>query len=310
MNAADLVAALPAAARRRAESHGAVGRGWLDGLRARLDDLADRWGLSLEAVLDGGSEALALAVRRVDGRAAVLKLAPPWANVAGPQTRLLQAAQGRGYAELYALDAAAGAILIERLGRRLDQMGWTPDAEMAALCAVFRDAWTVSLDPAGLMDGRAKAQSLIAFIEATAAELDHPLSAAVISRARAYAEDRATAHDGTRAVIAHGDGHAANALQGADGVFRFIDPDGLFIEPAYDLGVLMREWPDDILAGDAPARGRARSRMLADHCGVDAEAVWRWGYLETVSTGLLCCKLDIPDWPQMFQVAEAWARAD
>ena len=310
MTAAEWVAALPGAARRRAESHGEVGRAWMGGLPARLDALADSWRLSFEAVLDGGSESLALAVSCDDGRPAVLKLAPPWAEVTGPQTRVLQAAKGRGYAELYALDPAAGAILIERLGRRLDQMGWTPEAEMAALCAVFRDAWTVSFDPGGLMDGRAKAQSLIAFIEATAAELDQPLSAAVMSRARAYADDRAAAHDPGRAVIAHGDGHAANALQGADGVFRFIDPDGLLIEPAYDLGVLMREWPDEILAGDAAARGRARSRMLAERCGQDAEAVWRWGYLETVSTGLLCCKLDIPDWPQMFQVAEAWARAD
>lgn len=309
MNAADLVAALPGPARRRAEAQGRAGRDWLEALPARVEEVARRWRLDLDTVLDGGSESLAVAAVCADGRRAVLKMAPPWADVAGPQTRILQAAQGRGYAELYAVDATLGALLIERLGRRLDQMGWTPDAEMAALCAVFREAWTVRVDPAGLMDGRAKAQSLIAFIEATAAALDHPLSAAVISQARAYAEDRAVSHDAARAVIAHGDGHAANALQGEDGVFRFIDPEGLFIAPAYDLGVLMREWPDDILAGDAAARGRARSRMLADRCGQDAEAVWRWGYLETVSTGLLCRKLDIADWPEMFRVAEAWARA-
>lgn len=309
MNTADLVAALPGAAQRRAASHGQAGRDWLDGLPARVDEVADRWRLRLEGVLDGGSESLALAVACGDGRPAVLKMAPPWAEVDGPQTRVLQAARGRGYAELYAVDATAGALLIERLGRRLDQMGWPPEAEMAALCTAFQAAWTVRIDPDGLVDGRGKAHALMAFIDATAAELGHPLSAAVISRARLYAEDRAAAHDPARAVIAHGDGHAANALLGEDGAFRFIDPDGLFIEPAYDLGVLMREWPDDILAGDAVERGRGRSRALADPCGLDPEAVWRWGYLETVSTGLLCRKLDIPDWPRMFEVAEAWARA-
>ena len=215
---------------------------------------------------------------------------------------------GRGFAEHYAVDEDAPALLLERLGTRLDLLGWTPEAQMDALCGALMAVWRAPVPAGGLMDGAEKARSLGQFIEDTAQELGRPLSAPVLARAREYAADRAQAHDPSHAVLAHGDAHAANALQAREGDgFKFIDPDGLFIEPAYDLGVIMREWPDILLRDDPLAAGRARCARLAARTGVDAEAIWRWGYLETVSTGLLCCKLDVFDWREMFQVAEAWA---
>jgi streptomycin 6-kinase len=65
--------------------------------------------------------------------------------------------------------------------------------------------------------------------------------------------------------------------------FKLVDPDGLLAEAEYDLGVVMREDPVELRHGD-PAE---RARWLARRCGLDATAIWEWGVVERVSTGLL-----------------------
>lgn len=299
---------IPDPVRSRALAEGPRGRDWLERAPQLVQALVRSWNLGSPEILDGGSEALALAVDLADGRRAVLKIAPPWTDLLGAERLVLETAGGRGFAELYAVDEEAHALLLERLGTRLDLLGWTSDAQMDALCDSLLPVWRSQVPTGVLPDGAQKARSLAEYIEETASELGSPLSAAVLAKARLFAGDRAAAHRPQVAVLAHGDAHAANALRTLHGQdFKFIDPDGLFIEPAYDLGVIMREWPEALLQGDPLAAGRARCARLAGRTGVDPEAIWRWGYLETVSTGLLCCKLGILDWPQMFAVAEAWA---
>ena len=47
-------------------------------------------------------------------------------------------------------------------------------------------------------------------------------------------------------VLVHGDAHGNNTLQdlSEENAFKLVDPDGIFYEKAYDLGVLMREWTE------------------------------------------------------------------
>src|SRR5262249_39561280 len=88
-----------------------------------------------------------------------------------------------------------------------------------------------------------------------------------------------------RAVLVHGDVHQWNTLRATaagDG-FKLIDPDGLRAEAEYDLGIVMREDPVELVAGDP----HARARWLATRTGLDATAIWEWGVVERVSTGLL-----------------------
>ena len=68
-----------------------------------------------------------------------------------------------------------------------------------------------------------------------------------INYALACAARRIEAHDDERAVLVHGDVHQWNALEAGDG-FKLVDPDGLLAEAEYDLGVLMREDPVELLA--------------------------------------------------------------
>lgn len=281
---------------------------WLAALPQLVQGLVGRWSFAIGEILDGGTEALALSVDLPDGRGAVLKIAPPWSDLLGAERRVLEAAGGRGFAELYAVDETAHALLLERLGTSLGEIGWTPDAQMDVLCDTLMAVWRAPVPGGVLVNGVEKARSLMAFIDETSQTLGAPVSEAVLSRARVFASDRAATHDPARAVLAHGDAHAGNALKTADGEgFKFIDPDGLFIEPAYDLGVIMREWSEPLLQGGPLPAGKARCARLAARTGVDAAAIWQWGYLETVSTGLLCCKLGLFDWEAMLQIAEAWA---
>ena len=105
------------------------------------------------------------------------------------------------------------------------------------------------------------------------------------SRAR---EARIAAHDDERAVLVHGDVHEWNALRADDG-FRLVDPDGLLAEAAYDMGIIMREDPVALLEGDP----WDRARWLAARTGLDATAIWEWGVVERLSTGLLGTRIGL-----------------
>ncbi|MGB8941428.1 MAG: hypothetical protein WCD21_14510, partial [Streptomyces sp.] len=76
---------------------------------------------------------------------------------------------------------------------------------------------------------------------------------------------------------------------GADAGFVFVDPDGFLADPAYDLGVVLRDWCAELKGRDRDAAAsllRSYCALLADRTGVDGQAVWEWGFLERVSTGL------------------------
>ena len=102
-------------------------------------------------------------------------------------------------------------------------------------------------------------------------------------------------------MLVHGDVHEWNALQASDG-FKLVDPDGLLAEPEYDLGVIMREDPND---GDL----FARADWLARRTGLDRDAIWEWGVVERVSTGLLATRIELqPVGAQMLAAADRLAQ--
>jgi streptomycin 6-kinase len=75
------------------------------------------------------------------------------------------------------------------------------------------------------------------------------------------------------------------------GCFTFVDPDGLFAERACDLAVPMRDWSQELLAGDTLRCARRRCAQLSRLCGVAAQPIWEWGFMERVSTALLALQV-------------------
>jgi streptomycin 6-kinase len=211
----------------------------------------------------------------------------------------LRLVDGNGCVRLLRVDEDRGALLLERLGRPLDLLGWSQRAREEVLCATAMRVWRRVPD-SGLPTGADKGCQLAEFIAAKWTELNQPCAKGTIDYTLHCAAERAAAHDDSRAVLAHGDVHQWNLLEARNG-FALVDPDGLIIEPEYDLGVIMREDPVELIA-EGPW---VRAHRLASRCGLDVHAIWQWGVVERVSTGLLCIEVGLqPIGRQMLATAD------
>lgn len=299
---------VPDSVRRKALALGAVGEAWLATLLPRLADVSTRWGLAVGRSLGGGTEAFVAEVTTRDGREAVLKLLPPTPQVDAEVATLVSAA-GRGYAEVYAADSRRGAVLLERLGPTLADLGLPVASQIDAICGVLLEAWSVAPDGASLMSGADKAAALYESILDTWRALGRPEPDPVLDTALRYASERRRRFNPRASVVAHGDPHPWNTLV-VPGTqprrFKLVDPDGLFVEAAYDLGVLMRDWSGEYGTGAPLDAGIARCRSLADRVGESPQAVWEWGFVECVSTGLFCSRLGLEEGRDLLDVARAW----
>jgi streptomycin 6-kinase len=136
--------------------------------------------------------------------------------------------------------------------------------------------------------------------------LGRPCSEQAVDHALRCARRREAAHDDERAVLVHGDVHQLNALQDG-GRFTLVDPDGLLAEPECDLGTVMRGDPVELLRGDP----HERARRLAARTGLDPTAVWEWGVVERMASGLHCTAIELqPLGRQTLLAAEAAAEHD
>ena len=273
---------------------------WLDDLPLLVASVEQEWAIAVGDAYADSTEAFVARATCADGTAAVLKLIVPRSgNAAENEIAVLRLTGGEGCVELLRDDALRGALLLERLGRSLYELALPIRRRHEILCSTAARVWRPA-PGCGLPTGAEKARWLADFITATWEELDRPCSERAVDYALACARQRADAHREERAVLVHGDVHQWNTLEAQDG-FKLVDPDGLLAEPEYDLGIIMREDPLDLLRGDA----RERARWLAASTGLDASAIWEWGVVERVSTGLLGTKVGLqPVAREMLAVAE------
>jgi streptomycin 6-kinase len=280
---------VPLLVRNRALDAGAAD--WLDELPGVVERLSEDWGLRLGRVFDA-TEALVVEAWLRDGEAAVLKVMFPRVDADGfdcarREAAVLAAVAGDGCARLLREDVDRGALLLERLGPSLFDLGLPIARRHELLCDAATRVWRPVPD-LDLPSGSAKARWLADQIESSWEALGRPCSEHAIEQALACADHRARAHDAERAVLVHGDVHQWNALQVGTGC-KLVDPDGLIADPEYDLGIIMREDPVELVQGDP----LDRARWLAHRTGLDVVAIWEWGVVERVSTGLLCTRVDL-----------------
>ena len=234
--------------------------------------------------------------RTADGLDAVLKVGLPEGDVELPLAReaaVLHAADGVGYARRLAWVPEHRALLLERLGLPLERRGLDPWSAITTMADTLVAAWTVGVDAvAPPAPGEEKPAALGRLIVDLDASLGHPLPTGVRSLALAALERRAAAHDDVGTVVAHGDPHPSNLLraprgrEGAPAGYAWVDPDGFHADPAYDLGVLLRDWSSHLDDDGGPALLGRWTADLASRTGVDAEAIADWALAERVSTGL------------------------
>jgi len=303
---------IPEAVLLRAESQGAAGRDWLARLPHAIATLASNWNLDTGAVLSGGSGSLVLEVTLGNGDAGVLKIGLLPTSDCVTEARILQLAGGKSYARFISASREHNAVLMEKLGPKLADSGLDTDQQIRIICATLRESWQSLADPGDLTSGAVKARWLADYVSHMWNVQNQPCAQETIELAVDFARQREAAHDAARCVLAHGDAHANNTLQRLDSKtsYKFVDPDGLYAEPALDLAVPMREWNSELLNGSADALARERCRLLSEVTDVDPISVWQWGFVERVSTGLHLMEIGMPDLgAQYLEVADILAES-
>ncbi|HEX6351133.1 MAG TPA: aminoglycoside phosphotransferase family protein [Candidatus Dormibacteraeota bacterium] len=277
---------------------------WLEELPGLVGELERDWSLTLGRPCAGATEAFVAEATCADGSPAVLKVALPGRGEAHRhEVTALRLDGGLGCAQLLQEDPGRRALLLERLGRSLYEIGPPLERRLEVLCAAAARVWRPAAG-CGLPTGAAKGRWLQNYIATAWEELRRPCSEAAMELALVCAGRRVQAHDDERAVLVHGDVHQWNALESPAG-FKLVDPDGLLAEAEYDLGILMREDPENLLAGDSKTLTEQRAAWLARRTGLDAAAIWEWGAAERVATGLLCTRIELqPAGRDMLRVAD------
>lgn len=284
--------------RARVTGLGDVGAAWVEALPGRLGELAAAWDLELGRGLPGGSASYVVRGRTGGGDERVVKVALPGQEAAlAREAAVLAAADGRGYVRLLAHDGGADgspALLLESLGPSLDAALLPPEQVLDVVADLLRTAWRVPV-PAGTADAgdaavtpgpRSRAVVLAALVREADARHPGVCDPAVRDHALTLATDLAATDDPGRWVPCHGDPHPANVLRRGEG-WALVDPDGVRADPAYDLGVLVREWTHRVRRSEDPrALVAGWCARLGERTGTDPARIEAWGFLERVSTGL------------------------
>ena len=149
------------------------------------------------------------------------------------------------------------------------------------------------------------------FILSTWEKLEQPCSKEIIERAILFLESRRKSLPSYQSVLVHGDPHADNILKTLDSnklSYKLIDPDGILGEPAYDLGILVREWVEELV--DAPLeKAIERVLLLHNETGVEKQSIWEWAFIQSVSTGLFLKVIQehgLAD--SLLRIAQEWLR--
>ncbi|MEU6676584.1 aminoglycoside phosphotransferase family protein [Streptomyces sp. NPDC046925] len=255
---------------------------WLDELPGLVDSLVREWSLMIGASFAGGHAALVVEATLVDGTPAVLKIGVPGRDIRQEAT-VLRLANGEGCPKLLREDMGRQALLLERLRAPMHDIVVDPASRHALLCDMAVRLWRPIGPDIGLPTGAKLAEQYADRLPGLWEQAGRPCSPATVTDALNCMNRRRLAHDDRSAVLVHGDIHEMNALQASDGSYKLIDPAGLRAEPACDLGTIVRCNPD--LGDDL----WARTAQLASRTGVDATAIWEWGTIHRVFSGVYAC---------------------
>lgn len=258
-----------------AERAGAFGRA-LPGIVA---DLTARWGLRHGSPYESGATSVVLAVETSRGVPAVLKVSPDAAFLSR-QVGMLRhlAPTGRAPAVLEE-DAAAGAVLLERIlpGDTLDSTRTAPPTpqEWAAL---LRDLHGTS--PSGVRD--VLADRCEEMFERIGERRSRPQVRPHVPDAlwqRAVQECRQLLRDDREDAVIHGDLHLGNVLHGAERGLVVIDPKLCVGDRCFDM-------VDFVVVDGAPSQMVARARELASLVDLDPDRLLAWSRVNAVVTAV------------------------
>lgn len=192
------------------------------------------------------------------------------------------------------------------MGKPINQLEYSMKEQLEIICNTLKKAWEIPVVGIGLLNGKESVKWFRDFIGEMWEKLDHPCSKKVIDQAFSCLQSRENAINPSEFVFVHGDAHGGNTLKTLSGdAYKLIDPDGIFYEKAYDLGVLMREWREEY-HNNPVQKGKERCKYLSELTGVEEKAIFEWGFLQCVSTGMVVWNIDRNVGRELLNIAESW----
>ena len=250
---------------------GTVIETWFGQLPAVLEDLAERWGIEWDKLIQRGSVSVVIRCRTADGRPAVVKLSPERERVAQEATALASWRTVR-VPTVLAVDESIGALMIEAIepGTPLVETDAYPSLESVAslLRSLHNDAVPV-------LPFRPVADRIANLFESSMKlyefkpDLVELISPELYERSRELALHLAA--DASTPVLLHGDLTPVNVLDGGTGRgLVAIDPAPCMGDPAFDA--------IDLVFWRATDAGTivARAQQLAPAIGADANRLVDW----------------------------------
>ncbi|WP_329001516.1 aminoglycoside phosphotransferase family protein [Kribbella sp. NBC_00709] len=265
---------IPAAfARATIDREGAAGEAWLAELPGIIDELLTQWDCEPDGEAAHGQVGVVVPVRDD----AVLKVSFPHpGNVHEPDA--FEAWDGQGAVKLYERDDARYAMLLER-------------AHPTTLMEHDEDVVVTAGDlhrrlripaPDGLPRMSEQADAWEEELRKDAAELDHPLPAAVIDAALAVVDELGRDQP---EILIHGDFHPRNILRADREPWLAVDPKGYVGDPAYDATTFLRTRAAHQLgADDLITVLNHELELFADAAELDPERIRRWSHLNLVQS--------------------------
>ncbi|NUL34195.1 kinase [Streptomyces lunaelactis] len=251
---------------------------WLDQLPKTVQEAVDRRELGVErGMAPGGRSSLVVLVRRPDGTAAALKVAPPSASPALERAAL---EHWDGWGAVRLLGSTDGALLLERLHPEVSLRSLPEAKALLEAAGTVRRLWT---EPPADHGFETVAERTERQAEAMRAFAD-PGAASLVATALA-ARDELTA-ESPELVLLHGNFRQGKVLAADRTPWLAVGPEPLVGERAYDLARLVRDRVEDLIAAaSGAAAARRRVNKLADSLEVDRERLRGWTLFRAVESG-------------------------
>ena len=270
--------------------------------------------LSFSKTLEGGTSAFTCVVKNIKGEEFVTKI-----SFNDHETELdfqkelaaLELANGNGYVKLLIKDQALGYAILEKLGKPLSDFDYPIKEQIKIISTTLVKSWKKIDKPTqGLIYGTEILDWFQNFIDKSWKEYKEPYSPELKNKVDKVILERRNNLDFKNCVLVHGDAHNKNILKNLskdENDYSFIDPDGIVCEPEYDLGVLMREWIDELLL-NCKIKTNQRLDLLSKITGLNKVSIWHWGLIQLVATGLVLYSINEKNKAnKMFKVAnEYW----
>jgi streptomycin 6-kinase len=271
------------------------GRVWLHQLPGLLDEVVERWQLSIGDAFPDASASLTLRAARVDGEPVVLKLQYPHREAEREAAALAQW-DGNGAVRLLAHDPDRHALLLELCEPGTPLFGLDQDAALEVLIELLPRLWQPS-DRAfiSLADEAAHWAATLPYMWARAGRpFDRDLLDAALETT-----DELTATQGER-VLLHQDLHTGNVLSAAREPWLVIDPKPLLGEREFGLAPIVR----GAELGHSREHVLHRLDRISGELGLDRHRACGWTFVQT-----LAWSIDTVVWTEMVEIAR-WLRAE